>query len=694
MPSLQRVGYFLIGLLLLALPASATWSILIINLATGEIAVGIATCLTGFDLRPNTVVVVPGFGVAAAQSFVGPLSLRQLIRTQILNGTSANQILTLLANADTGHQSRQYGIASLIGGTATFTGTGAGAWAGGLTGQTGSLLYTVQGNVLTGQPVITAAEQAILTTPGDLAEKLMAAMEAAAQMGGDGRCSCLTGAPTSCGSPPASFTKSSHIGLMIVSRPSDIDNACSGSLGCGAGDYWMDLNVANQSAAAIDPIVQLRSRYNTWKSNQVGRADHFRSTVALSGSRMRANGVDTITGTVTLRDALGNPLGNALPVTVGLGNLSTVTNVQFSPVVPQANGTYTFTMRGNFAAGQAIVDVAVNDAFGRVGIAPQPVVDIDDAFGPCGVGAIPNGSGGVQDALRIGGLAGTDRVVQIGFDQPFVLTLNAPVGVPSTAPVGMFALWAHLGLPSPAAAYALGATGGSLCFTPSPLAPAAPTLLVADSFALGGYIGAGPVPFTVGIPGVAALLDVTLQAAMIVDPQGTVAASNAIYLRIVPVAPPVITAVTPPSPLPAQLVTVQGSNFLNHLQVFVNSAPVPVLSRSPVQCTFVMPGGIGCDATLSLRNPGTALVTRTINGTPNIVSMPFSSGPAAGGALFAITGQNLAGTTVTFNGAPLSLTSQNATSVVGTTPPGAVGPAVVLVRNANGCQTTGVYTYQ
>src|SRR5690606_34881004 len=170
MPSLQRVGYFLIGLLLLALPASATWSILIINLATGEIAVGIATCLTGFDLRPNTVVVVPGFGVAAAQSFVGPLSLRELIRTQILNGTSANQILTLLANADTGHQSRQYGIASLIGGTATFTGTGAGAWAGGLTGQTGSLLYTVQGNVLTGQPVITAAEQAILTTPGDLAE--------------------------------------------------------------------------------------------------------------------------------------------------------------------------------------------------------------------------------------------------------------------------------------------------------------------------------------------------------------------------------------------------------------------------------------------------------------------------------------------------------------------------------------------
>lgn len=54
MPSLRHLAYAFLSLLLLALPARATWSILIINLQTGEIAVGIATCLTGFDLRPNT----------------------------------------------------------------------------------------------------------------------------------------------------------------------------------------------------------------------------------------------------------------------------------------------------------------------------------------------------------------------------------------------------------------------------------------------------------------------------------------------------------------------------------------------------------------------------------------------------------------------------------------------------------------
>jgi uncharacterized Ntn-hydrolase superfamily protein len=160
MPTRRLVFAFLLGLALLVAPASATWSILIIDLATGEIAIGVATCLTGFDLRPNCVVVVPGYGVAAAQSFVGPLSLRELIRTGLLNGTQASAILTQLSLADTGHQSRQYGIAGLLNGQIAFTGSGAGAWAGDLVGQIGTLRYTIQGNVLTGQPVITAAEQA------------------------------------------------------------------------------------------------------------------------------------------------------------------------------------------------------------------------------------------------------------------------------------------------------------------------------------------------------------------------------------------------------------------------------------------------------------------------------------------------------------------------------------------------------
>lgn len=692
MPSPRNLAAFLFAVLWLASPAWATWSILIIDLATGEIAIGIATCLTGFDLRPNTVVVVPGRGVAAAQSFVGPLSLRELIRSGLLAGTPASVILNQLAVADPGHQSRQYGIASLVGGRVAFTGTGAGAWAGDLTGQTGTLVYTVQGNVLTGQPVITAAEQAILNTPGTIADKLMAAMQAARVMGGDGRCSCSASAPTSCGAPPASFTKSSHIGLMIVSRPSDVDSACTGLGGCGAGNYWLDLNIANQQASDPDPVLQLQALYNTWQANQVGRPDHYTSTVTMSANTLRANGIDTITGSVVLRDAAGNPLGNSLPVSVGLRLGSTVTGITFSAVTPQPNGSYAFTMQGNLDAGTAILDVAVTDTFGRVGIWPQPEIAVLDLFGACGAGAIPNGAGGALDALRIGANGGIDRVVPVGAGQPFTIALDAPVGVPPTAPVGMFALWAHVGMPALGTEVPLGPGSGALCFTPAPFS-SAPTVLLADSFGLGGAIFAGPAPWSVTIPGVLALLDVSLQGVMIVDPAAKFAATNAVLLRLQPLPAPTITTVAPPAPLPGQTVFVGGSNFLNGVQVTLAGAPVPFTSLSTTQLQFTAPANLPCDAQLVVTNLGGQSAQRIVNGTPVITNMPYTNGPAAGGTFFLLVGQHFVNATVTFDGVPMTISSQSATAIIGTTPPGVPGPATVEVRNPNGCLTTGIFTY-
>ncbi len=691
MPSLRWLAALLFAFLALASPALATWSIVIVNLATGEIALGIATCLTGFDLRPNTVVVVPGLGVACAQSLVGPLSLRELIRSGMLNGTSAAQILQQLAAADPSHQTRQYGIASLVGGTVTFTGNQAGAWAGGITGQSGSLVYAIQGNVLTGQPVITAAEQALLNTPGTLGDKLMAAMQAARQFGGDGRCSCNPGAPMACGSPPPSFTKSSHIGLMVLSRPSDVDLACNANAGCGAGNYWMDLNVANQPASAPDAVAQLQTLYTAWKANQVGRPDHFQSTVTMSASTLRANGMDTITGTVWLRDAAGAALGNTLPVTVGLRAGSTVTGIVFSPVTAQANGSYTFTMRGDFDAGNALLDVAVNDAFGRVGIWPQPQITVTDVFGPCGTGAITNGLGGTLDALRVNASGGADRVVPVGLGQPFTLSLDPPAGGAPVPPVGMFALWAHVGAPAPATEVPLGPGAGSLCFTPAPFANS-PSLLLADSFGLGGVVFAAGAPWSLPIPGVPSLLDVTLQGVMVVDPFATLVATNAVLLRLRPLAAPTITSITPPSPTPGQGVIVNGTNYFAGLAGTVAGIPVAMNVLTPTQASFSMPAGVPCDAQLLLQNLGSATAQRVINGTPTISTSPVN-GPSAGGTQIFFVGTNLLGTTVTLNGVPVPLTSQFASVMFGTLPAGVPGPATFVITNPNGCQTTRPFTY-
>ncbi|MBC7772650.1 MAG: VCBS repeat-containing protein [Pyrinomonadaceae bacterium] len=211
--------------------ANGTWSIILVDTRTGEVAIGSATCLTGFDLKAHTPVLLTGIGGATAQSAVDLTGQnRVFIRDLMLLGTSPASIITGLAGFDAGHQSRQYGIIDTrAGGRATsFTGSGAGQYRGGRTGRFvgagitgGDIVYAIQGNVLTGPPVIDAAVAAVGATAGDLAAKLMAGMEAAREMGGDGRCSCGPGDPTGCGSPPADFPKSAHIAYMLVARVGD-----------------------------------------------------------------------------------------------------------------------------------------------------------------------------------------------------------------------------------------------------------------------------------------------------------------------------------------------------------------------------------------------------------------------------------------------------------------------------------------
>lgn len=206
--------------------ASATWSIVIVNTRTGEVAAASATCLTGFDLQANTPVMLTGIGAATAQSAVdSDSSNRTFIRDRLNFGTAPQDILAGLLTFDSSPQSRQYGMVDVAGRAATFTGTQAGRWAGGRTGRVGDLVYAVQGNVLTGPPVVDFAVAAIENTPGDIPAKLMAAMEAARLYGGDGRCSCTTGTPDSCGSPPLTFTKSAHIAYMLIARAGDRDGA-------------------------------------------------------------------------------------------------------------------------------------------------------------------------------------------------------------------------------------------------------------------------------------------------------------------------------------------------------------------------------------------------------------------------------------------------------------------------------------
>ena len=221
------------GLFFAAATAQATWSIILVDTSTGEVALGSCTCLTALDLQGRTPVVIVGIGAATAQSASDTTQYnRTFIRDRMAQGMAPADIVTALSTFDGSHTTRQYGMVDTLGRAATFTGQDAGAWAGGQTGEflysyagrAGRVVYAVQGNVLTGEPVVQAAVDALRNTDGDLPARLMASMEAARLMGGDGRCSC-PGGVTSCGAPPPTFTKSAHIGYMIVARAGDRDGA-------------------------------------------------------------------------------------------------------------------------------------------------------------------------------------------------------------------------------------------------------------------------------------------------------------------------------------------------------------------------------------------------------------------------------------------------------------------------------------
>lgn len=279
--------------------APATWSIILVDTESGEIGLASATCVAGINLKQHTPVLRIGVGGATAQSFVDTTGQNRLvIWNELARWTPPQEILEILDAQDSGHQTRQYGIVDRLGRAVTFSGSANGAYAGGVTGRDGSLVYAIQGNVITGPGVVAAAEQAVLHTPGDLPDKLMAAMEAAHVAGGDGRCSCHPNNPTGCGDPPDGFDpatdKSAHVGYVIVARRGDVEGDCTPNFGCADGEYFLFANVRRQQPTDPEPVGVLRGMFDEWRVANVGVPDQAHSIVELSRRRVPNDGAATV----------------------------------------------------------------------------------------------------------------------------------------------------------------------------------------------------------------------------------------------------------------------------------------------------------------------------------------------------------------------------------------------------------------
>lgn len=363
--------------LVLSARAGATWSIVLVDRATGEVAVGTATCIPGDDLQRWVTVVAVGSGAGATQSQVSPgATHKQIIFNGLHAGLSAAEIIAQLTADDTLKCSRQYGVVDMALGSASFTGACALNAKGHRNGSVGSLAWAIQGNVLTGKAVLEAAEAAVLSTPGMLSDKLMAGMEAARALGGDGRCSCLTGSPPSCGAPPAGgFEKSAHCAAMIVARLGDSDGPClgAGAGGCAQGDYWLDLDFPGVEQDA-DPVLVLAARYQQFKQRLAGHPDALRSQAfwraptPLPGGVLAALDLD-------LRDLDGLPLpagGAQVGVEHAPGSAG---QAQRYAVDDHGDGTYTVRLLAQATAGKDVFAVVVDDGSRPVTLYPYPELD-------------------------------------------------------------------------------------------------------------------------------------------------------------------------------------------------------------------------------------------------------------------------------------------------------------------------------
>ncbi|MGH3090269.1 MAG: DUF1028 domain-containing protein [Rubrobacteraceae bacterium] len=123
-----------------------------------------------------------GVGAVATQAMAnynyGPRGLDLLS-----SGRSAGETVETLTRDDPDRDHRQLGVVDASGRAATFTGSECFEWAGGITGDG----YVAQGNILVGKETVEAMAKTFETTVGDLAHRLLAALDAGQRAGGDSR---------------------------------------------------------------------------------------------------------------------------------------------------------------------------------------------------------------------------------------------------------------------------------------------------------------------------------------------------------------------------------------------------------------------------------------------------------------------------------------------------------------------------
>lgn len=164
-------------------PAHATFSIVACDATR---ACGAAVATNNLAVVASVIDARAGVGAVASQFETNPHHTAEALR-QLQAGLSTPQALAAVLARDGDFEGqdisyRQVGLVAANGAGAVHTGARAlaSSWAGALSGDG----YSIQGNGLAGERVVTAMRDAFLGSGGPLAERLLAAVEAGEAAGG------------------------------------------------------------------------------------------------------------------------------------------------------------------------------------------------------------------------------------------------------------------------------------------------------------------------------------------------------------------------------------------------------------------------------------------------------------------------------------------------------------------------------
>jgi len=193
----------------------STYSIVALDETTGEL--GVAVQSHWFSVGFLVPWAKAGVGAVATQSFVkvdyGPDGL-QLMES----GITAVDALKTLTSKDEGEAVRQVGMIDIKGNVAAHTGSRCIKYAGHIVGEN----YSVQANMMANGTVPKAMAVAFEKTKGDLADRMMAALEAAEAEGGDIRGKQSAAMVIVSGEPSGVDWKDTKLSLRIEDHPTPL----------------------------------------------------------------------------------------------------------------------------------------------------------------------------------------------------------------------------------------------------------------------------------------------------------------------------------------------------------------------------------------------------------------------------------------------------------------------------------------